>query len=72
MGKYLMAHDLGTSGTKAVLTDTEGSVIASAESGYVVYYGADGGAEQDPEDWWKAIIETTHQIIEKIISKFLL
>jgi xylulokinase len=65
MGKFIMAHDLGTSGTKAVLTDTEGTVIASAESRYTVHYDADGGAEQDPEDWWQAIVETTHQILEK-------
>ncbi|MBT7887502.1 MAG: xylulokinase, partial [Deltaproteobacteria bacterium] len=62
---YIIAHDLGTSGTKAVLTDMEGSVIAAAESRYQVHYFANGGAEQDPEDWWQAITETTRQIMEK-------
>lgn len=29
MGKYLLAHDLGTSGNKATLFSTEGQLIAS-------------------------------------------
>lgn len=62
---YIIAHDLGTSGTKAALTDLTGSVIASAERRYVVHYSADGGAEQDPEDWWRAIVETTHEMMDK-------
>jgi xylulokinase len=57
---YIVAHDLGTSGTKAAMTDLTGKVIASAERRYVVHYSPDGGAEQDPEDWWQAIVETTH------------
>jgi len=62
---YIIAHDLGTSGTKAVLTDIEGKVVASAESRYQVFYSPDGGAEQDAEEWWKAIVETTHQMMRK-------
>jgi xylulokinase len=60
---FIIAHDLGTSGTKAVLTDMNGTIIASAESHYPVYYSPDGGAEQDPEEWWKAIVETTHNMM---------
>ena len=62
---YIVAHDLGTSGTKAAMTDITGKVIASAERRYVVHYSPDGGAEQDPEDWWQAIVETTHEMMEK-------
>ncbi|MCP4750165.1 MAG: hypothetical protein GY866_04695 [Proteobacteria bacterium] len=60
---YIIAHDLGTSGTKAVLIDIDGTVVASAESRYEVHYSADGGAEQDPEDWWRAIVETTRELM---------
>lgn len=62
---YIIAHDLGTSGTKAALTDITGSIVAVSERRYEVYYSSDGGAEQDPEDWWKAIVETTHEMMEK-------
>ncbi|MGB9521138.1 MAG: xylulokinase [Anaerolineales bacterium] len=62
---YIIAHDLGTSGTKAALIDLTGKVIASSESRYSVFYGADGGAEQDPEDWWQALVKTTRDILAK-------
>ncbi|MBN1536290.1 MAG: FGGY-family carbohydrate kinase [Anaerolineales bacterium] len=61
--KYIIAHDLGTSGTKAALTDLTGRVIASAESRYVVHYSSDGGAEQDTEDWWQALVKTTREML---------
>jgi xylulokinase len=62
---YLIAHDLGTSGTKAALTDLTGRVIASAECRYGVYYTPDGGAEQDPEEWWRAVVSTTREMMAK-------
>ena len=63
--KYLVAHDLGTSGVKAAMTDLTGRVVASAESRYGVYYSSDGGAEQDAEEWWQGIINTTHEMLKK-------
>jgi ribulose kinase len=62
---YLIAHDLGTSGTKAALTDLKGCVLATAERNYPVYYSADGGAEQDPQEWWQAIVDTTQEMMAK-------
>jgi xylulokinase len=62
---YLIAHDLGTSGTKAALTDLTGCVLATAERNYPVYYSADGGAEQDPQEWWQAIVDTTQEMMAK-------
>lgn len=39
MGKYLLAHDLGTSGNKATLFSIEGQLIASCTTyNYDVYY----------------------------------
>lgn len=62
---YIIAHDLGTSGTKAALTNLQGKVLVTAERRYSVYYSADGGAEQDPHEWWQAIVETTREMMEK-------
>ena len=62
---YIIAHDLGTSGTKAALTDLQGRVLVTAERRYPVYYSANGGAEQDPHEWWQAILETTHEMMAK-------
>jgi len=67
--QYIIAHDLGTSGCKAAITNIKGVVLASAEKRYPVHYFPDGGAEQNPEDWWQAIVETTHEMMAKIKVK---
>ena len=59
MGKYLLAHDLGTSGNKATLFSIEGQLIASCTYNYDVYYSNNNWAEQNPNDWWQAVISTT-------------
>jgi len=56
MKSTLLAFDLGTTGNKAVLLDAEtGRVLRSAFTPYESFYTADGGAEQNPADWWKSI-----------------
>ena len=52
---YLLGIDVGTSGTKTVLFDTAGGVIASATYEYTMQQPQNGWAEQNPEDWWKAV-----------------
>lgn len=56
--KYLIGIDIGTSGTKSVLFDVEGNVIASALEEYPLYQPENGWAEQNPEDWWQAVCKT--------------
>ncbi|MBE9470858.1 MAG: FGGY-family carbohydrate kinase [Chloroflexi bacterium] len=63
--KYIIAHDVGTSGNKAVLVDTEGNIQASAFQPYPVHYPRPDWAEQEPEDWWNAITVTTRQVVEQ-------
>ena len=56
--KYLIGIDIGTSGTKSVLFDTLGNVIASATAEYPLSQPHNGWAEQDPEHWWEAVQAT--------------
>lgn len=65
MTKYIIAHDVGTSGNKAVLVDTAGKVQSTTTAPYPIHYPCPDWAEQDPEDWWHAITATTRQVIEK-------
>ena len=66
MGKYLLAHDIGTSGNKASLFSIEGELIKSTVVGYSVNYGDGGRAEQDPRDWWEAVCSSTREIVADI------
>lgn len=59
----LIAHDLGTSGDKASLHALDGAMIASTTVPYTTVYGTGGEVEQDPEDWWAAVVSSTHQLL---------
>jgi len=59
----LIAHDLGTSGNKASLHAADGRLIASATASYPTRYAADTTSEQDPDDWWRAVVEATRALL---------
>ncbi len=63
--KYIVAHDVGTSGSKGTLIDLKLNVIASESAEYKVLFPHKGYAEQNPEDWWDAVTKTTQSITEK-------
>ena len=50
---WLLGIDVGTGGTRAVVVDEAGKVVASASSEHAPFRSPQPGwAEQDPEDWW--------------------
>jgi len=65
MTQYIIAHDVGTGGNKAVLVDTSGDVRATAFAPYPVQYPCPDWAEQQPEDWWRAVSTTTREVMER-------
>lgn len=65
MKKYLIGIDIGTSGTKSVLFDTDGNAVASSTAEYPLSQPQNGWAEQDPLDWWKATCKTLREITKK-------
>lgn len=50
--------DLGTSALKAVLIDRQGNLVAEAGMPFETRHPAPGTDEQDPEDWWRALLAT--------------
>lgn len=65
MKRCILAHDLGTTGNKATLFDDQGQLVASAFSGYETAHPQATWAEQDPHDWWRAVIGATHELLDK-------
>ena len=63
MGPYILAWDLGTAGNKASLYDVEGQCLASSYVPYETHYPAPGWHEQRPEDWWRAVVDSTAQLL---------
>ena len=62
---FLLGIDIGTSGTKTVLFDEQANVIATDTQEYPLYQPHNGWAEQDPEDWWKGVYTSIHNVILK-------
>lgn len=61
----LLGIDIGTSGCKVTLFEKNGAVVAAKSGSYPVYYPHPGWAEQNPDDWWYAVCDTTKKLIEE-------
>ena len=64
MERYILSHDMGTGSDKAVLVDYSGNIAATAVAPYPTFYPNPAWAEQDPEDYWKAVAQSSRRIIE--------
>ncbi|MEA1964853.1 MAG: xylulokinase [Candidatus Aerophobetes bacterium] len=62
-GKYILAHDLGTTGNKATLYDSGGNLLASSYKTYETRYFGLNCIEQNPNDWWKAVCDSTQELL---------
>jgi xylulokinase len=63
--KYILAIDLGTSGPKSALVSTRGEVIDYEFESIDLLILPNGGAEQNPDQWWQAIRKTVKQVLAK-------
>jgi len=62
---YVVGVDVGTTGVEAVLVDDAYEVRASAAQEYATAFPAGGGAEQDPDDWWRAAAACVRQVLRR-------
>jgi xylulokinase len=65
MRRFILAHDLGTTGNKATLYDQEGKLVGSSFFGYSTEYAYINWAEQNPEDWWRAVCLSTQKLLRE-------
>ena len=66
MKSYILAYDIGTTGVKTCLFEVgeEIRLLKFASRSYPLYILDGGGAEQDVEDWWRGMAESTREIFE--------
>src|SRR6266550_1702197 len=62
---YLLGIDIGTSGTKTLICDENGTVLASAMAEHPISSPKPGWSEQNPEDWWKATCKATGAVMKR-------
>ncbi len=65
--EYILAFDHGTSGIKTAIVDTQGQVLALESKHTPIHFLPDGGAEQDPQDWWEAMLYTAKKLVQRQI-----
>ena len=65
MGKSqaVLGIDLGTSQVKALVAGADGGILGRGRAGYPVEAPADGRAETDPEDWWRATVAAVREAL---------
>ena len=62
MKQYLLGIDVGTTGTKTLLFSTDGALIGHAYRGYPLSTPNVGWSEQQPQDWWQAVVDTVREV----------
>ncbi|HNJ65817.1 MAG TPA: FGGY family carbohydrate kinase, partial [Turneriella sp.] len=65
--QYVLAIDLGTSGPKVAIVSEMGEVLDCEVESTELILLPEGGAEQDPVDWWSAICKASQKLIAKNI-----
>lgn len=64
----ILAVDLGTSGPKVGLVDGNGHILGHTFASTPVHLLPNGGAEQDPEDWWRAVVDATRRLLAQDLA----
>ncbi len=66
---YLLGIDIGTSGTKTLICDARGQVVATATALHDISSPKPGWSEQDPQQWWAATCQATRAVLKKAAAK---
>ena len=64
-GRYVIGVDLGTGGVKVALATTRGEILGHEAEKTDTLLLPGGGAEQDPDDWWRAIVTATRRLMAR-------
>ncbi len=62
---YLLGIDIGTSGTKTLICDEAGKVLATAMAEHPIHSPKPSWSEQSPADWWSAATIATKAVLKK-------
>jgi len=63
--EYVLAIDHGTSGLKVAIVTTLGQVVDFDFEPTKTHFFPEGGAEQNPDDWWEAFLIASKRLINR-------
>jgi len=61
----LLAIDQGTTSSRAMLFDSGGAVVATAQQEFPQYFPDDGWVEHDPEEIWTSVLAVTRAALQQ-------
>jgi glycerol kinase len=67
--QYILAIDQGTTSSRAIVFDTDGSIVSVAQEEFPQIYPADGWVEHDPEAIWSSTLAVSQQAMADAESK---
>ncbi len=62
---YILAVDLGTSGCKTAVVTLSGQILGFSSQPFSLQLICEVGAEQNPEDWWQAFLQTSAAVLKE-------
>jgi xylulokinase len=71
VNEVVIGVDVGSSGTCAQAIDASGALLASCYRSYDVSYPQPGWADQDPEVWVKAVVETVSEARASVAGRHI-
>jgi glycerol kinase len=66
--EYILAIDQGTSGTKALVFNNKGKMLAKGSAPLNTNYFNEGWVEQDPEEIWQNVLQAVKSCLENFSS----
>ena len=63
--RYILGIDLGTSGVRAAIFDTDGKLVSLGRRGYQFRHPEPGWSEIDPEEVWQKTIEAVGESVSQ-------
>lgn len=63
-GPYLLSIDVGTESARVGIFDGDGVPLAFEATTYPTAHPRPGWAEQNPADWWSAIVDSVHGAVD--------
>lgn len=64
--RYLLALDQGTTSSRAILFDREGTIVAVANREIARHFPRPGWVEQDPVEIWKSQLQVAEQVVNDV------
>jgi glycerol kinase len=65
MAKYILALDQGTTSSRAIIFDHDGSIVSTAQQEFPQIYPAPGLVEHNPEDIWSSQLAVGQEVMNK-------